>query len=172
MVLDGAVAPRGLVVLNHSLRSPFSAEVSAAATLGARIARSSLVASAVARLASRAIVERRLRSTGSELDARGVELYTRLLRTRRHVGAALGMMAQWDLTRLEAGLSRLRLPVLLVAGERDPWFRPDALQSTAARLPRGSYRLMPATGHLSHEERPDEAAAVILEFAARAEGEA
>ena len=45
-----------------------------------------------------------IEGTGSVLDAEGLELYARLFRTRRHVAAAVGMMANWDLLALKRDL--------------------------------------------------------------------
>ena len=36
-----------------------------------------------------------IEGTGSRLDARGVDLYARLFRTKRHIAATVGMMANW-----------------------------------------------------------------------------
>jgi magnesium chelatase accessory protein len=165
MILDGALAPAGLVVLNHSLTSPFQPMASQLAFTAARLARTPLVARLAASLATPSLVHDRLRSTGSILDPATVDRYARLLRSPRHVGAALGMMSRWDLSDLDRALPGLRVPVLLVAGAHDTWFPPDLLAATAARLPHATSTVVRDTGHLSHEERPEAVARLILSFA-------
>ncbi len=159
------IAPAGLVVLNHSLVSPFDPAASLLATAAARVARLPAVAWLASRLASPAVVHDRLRSTGSIVDPATVDRYTVLFRSPRHVGAALAMMSRWDLGPLERDLARLTLPVLLVAGQRDTWFPPALLAATARRLPHATVATVTETGHLSHEERPEAVAELILSFA-------
>ena len=65
-------------------------------------------------------VAKLLRDTGSRLDARGEALYARVVRepaARR--GAALGMMAHWDLNPLVRDLPSLAPRLLLVTGAAD-----------------------------------------------------
>jgi magnesium chelatase accessory protein len=85
-------------------------------------------------------------ATGSELDARGRELYGRLVRSPAHVGAALAMMAGWDLRPLLAALPRLALPQLLhgTADRTVPVAQSDAVASPAGC--RGAW----TPGHLAH----------------------
>jgi putative magnesium chelatase accessory protein len=165
MILDRRIGPKGLVVLNHSLTSPFHPTAAVLAAAAARVARAPMLARLAAGLATPEVVERRLRSTGSILDPAAVDRYTRLLGSRRHVAAALGMMSRWNLDALESALPGLVLPVLFIAGEHDNWFRPERLAATAARLAHATATTVRATGHLSHEERPETVAELILTFA-------
>ena len=107
------------------------------------------------------------RSTGSRLDAAGLALYERLMKTSGHIGGALALMANWDLEPLQAALPRLDLPVLLAHGDRDKTIPPATSRTVAARLPRGEALMLPGLGHLAHEEDPAGHAALISEFARR-----
>ena len=113
---------------------------------------------------SQASVRALIRSTGSTLDARGMELYRRLLADRTHVDGTLAMMAQWELGPLLAGLERVSVPVLLLTGGRDSAVPPDTSARAAARIAAGQWVDDPAHGHLMHEEVPLETAAAIHRF--------
>ena len=105
------------------------------------------------------------RATGSTLDSRGTELYARLFRRRDHVGAALAMMANWDLAALAADLPRLTAPLRLVYGDRDAAIPPKAAGEIAARIPGATVVAMPGLGHLAHEEDPAAAVRIIADAA-------
>ncbi len=101
------------------------------------------------------------RATGSTIDARGIEFYTRLFRRRDHVAGALAMMAHWDLATFSAGFDRVRGPVRLVYGDRDAAVPPSVAGDVAARIDGAKAEAMPGLGHLAHEEAPATAAAII-----------
>jgi magnesium chelatase accessory protein len=105
------------------------------------------------------------RSTGSRLDANGLALYERLMKTSGHIGGALALMANWDLEPLEAALPGLDLPVLLAHGDRDKTIPPATSRTVAARLPQGEALMLPGLGHLAHEEDPAGHARLIGDFA-------
>lgn len=107
-----------------------------------------------------------LRSTGSRIDRRGLELYARLFASPSHCAGALEMMADWDLPSLARQLGDLRLPVLLTHGERDTAIPVAVAREAAARIPNAALELLPGRGHLAHEERPDLAAKIVIGFAA------
>ena len=115
--------------------------------------------------ADRAAVQRLIDSTGSSLDAAGVEGYARLVRDPSHIAGVLGMMAAWDLAALERDLPQLDVPVALLVGGRDRTVSPVEAQVVAQRVPRAEVRRFPAYGHLMHEEAPDEVATAVFEFA-------
>jgi magnesium chelatase accessory protein len=119
------------------------------------------------RARDRAAVERLIASTGSRLDARGIDAYAQIVADPAHVSAALAMMANWDLAALERDLNRLRTPTLLIAGANDRTL--PASESRRARdvLPTAEFVELPGLGHLAHEEAPAQVARLILDFAAR-----
>jgi pimeloyl-ACP methyl ester carboxylesterase len=78
--------------------------------------------------------------------------------------------ALWELTRagglpdLSASLSELRMPVLVLAGRRDPLVTPECNRRLAGRIPDAELRFIEDCGHVPHEERPAEFLRVLEEF--------
>jgi magnesium chelatase accessory protein len=107
------------------------------------------------------VIDDLLRQTGSRLDAEGVRLYRILAGNAEHVSAALGMMANWDLPRLERDMPRLDVPLVLVVALRDEMVRPSVAEGVKALLPRSELIRLRGLGHLAHEEDPVQLAAVI-----------
>ena len=64
-------------------------------------------------------VERLVDRTGSRLDARGVDLYRRLISFPGHVAATLRMMATWDQEPLERDLPTILHPREPLVADRD-----------------------------------------------------
>lgn len=170
MCLNGDIAPQRLVSLNGALlplRGLPGRIFSPAAKL---LASNSLVPRLFARQASdRRVIERLLRDTGSILEPAGVEQYRRLAGNARHVAAALGMMANWDLSSFARELPRLKTPLMLIAAEKDRTIRPIEAFRARELLPTAALISLPGLGHLAHEERPREVAKLIIE-AARSAG--
>ena len=106
-------------------------------------------------------VARLLNSTGSHLDARGIAFYRHLFSTRRHVAAALGMMANWDLHQLWRDLPRLDVPLDLVAASADLTIPATQAYDVKARVPQGAVHLVRGLGHLAHEERPEQISGLL-----------
>lgn len=167
LALDHGMYPRLLVSLNgallpfggapgHLLFSPMAKLLSA----------SSLVPRLFTwRARDPAAVQRLVRATGSRLDARGIELYGRLVRSPAHVRAVLSMMAHWNLPALQRELGRLDLPVLLVAADHDRTVPPGEARSVQALLPHAQVVMLAGLGHLAHEEQPRLVADLIVEHA-------
>jgi len=63
-------------------------------------------------------------------------------------------------------LAALRLPVLLVVGERDPLFPPDVVRRAAALLPDARVVEIPGTGHSPYFEDPGAWNAAVADFLA------
>ena len=167
MVLDGAIAPAGVVGLNGALK-PFDGVAGQIfSPLAKLLTGLPLLPGLFAwRARNQATVEKLLAGTGSSIDAQGVALYARVIQDPRHTAAALAMMARWDLRPLVADLPRLAVPLLLIAAENDRAI-PAAVSEEAARLvPGARVALVPGLGHLSHEEDPAGTAALIEAFAA------
>lgn len=135
------------------------------------LARSSVASSLIAfRARDRGSVDRMLQSTGSTLDARGVELYARLSKRPAHVAAVMAMMASWDLEPLFAELPRLDVPMLLIAGEGDRAVPLRQQRFAAARMRQARVVVVSGAGHLVHEEEPRAVAHAIIDEALAREG--
>lgn len=166
LALDGAIEPDAIVSINGALM-PIGRE---AADFFSGAARLLSGIPFVPRLfawgaANSGVAERLLRDTGSRLDAQGVEYYARLLRHSGHIAAALGMMANWDLRPVLRDLPRLRPELILVVGARDRAVPPADAGRVRAILPSARIVTVPDTGHLTHEERPEEVARIVLDAA-------
>jgi len=167
MALDGTLdAARGLVSLNGAL-VPFSGS---AARMLAPLAKFLFVNPIMPRLIAwkagdTPSVERLIRQTGSTLDADGVEYYRRLVATPKHVAAALGMMANWDLDSLYRDLPRLETPILLVAGQNDRAIRAEDAFTIREQVSSARVEIMRGLGHIAHEEQPAQVATLMLAFA-------
>jgi pimeloyl-ACP methyl ester carboxylesterase len=70
-------------------------------------------------------------------------------------------------TAVWRGVSRLRLPALLVRGEHSPTFLPAAQERLLRLLPRAQSVTIRDAGHLVPMERPHDVASAILEFLER-----
>jgi len=163
LCLDRVFEPHTLVSLNGAL-TPFNALAGVLfPPLAKALFLNPLAPRAFARYVDRARVRRLIDSNGSRLDERGVELYTRLLRSPDHVAAALGMMAQWDLRPLVADLARLPVPMLLAVGECDRAVLPEQAERVRSQVPRARIERLPGLGHLAHEEVPERVARLLVE---------
>lgn len=163
MRLDGLMNPAKLIGLNAALL-PFPG---LAAKLFPALARALFVNPFAPHILARIArtpgeVARFLpRSTGSKIDARGVDLYARLLGDSSHIAGAITMMAEWDLDALRRDLPKLTTPLLLIHGEADTAIAPRYATEAAALVQRGRARLLPNLGHLAHEEKPADVATII-----------
>lgn len=168
LVLDRRIVPTALVALNGALTplpGPSSQLFPAAARL---LALTDLAPRLFTLHAGNALWLRRfLDGTGSRLDPDGVALYRALLADRAHVGAALRMMAHWQIAPLAAALPGLPCPLHIVVGDNDRMIRPADGERLAATIPGATLHRLAGLGHLAHEERPDLAAAIVEQEAVR-----
>ena len=168
MALDGQIAPHGLVSLNGAFLPLEGVPGQIFSPLAKLLVGLPLLPQLFAwRAKSDAAVRQILEGTGSRIDAQGIALYGRMIRNPAHAAAALGMMAQWDLHPLLRDLNHLRVPLLLVVGENDRAVPPAQAARVGSIVPEAAVVTMPGLGHLAHEERPNEAAALIIDFARR-----
>jgi magnesium chelatase accessory protein len=171
MCLDGKIAPRLLVSLNGAFM-PFGGVVNRLISpVTQLLAMNPLLPRALAWQASKArAVERLLSNTGSTIDAQGVALYRKLVRSPAHVAAALRMMANWRLEPLLHDLPRLTQQLLLVVGDNDRSISPDVARQVREICPQALIQHLPGLGHLAHEEQPDLIANIVMRYAAQAKG--
>jgi magnesium chelatase accessory protein len=113
------------------------------------------------------MVEKMIANTGSRLDAPGLGYYVRLLGDPGHVHNVIRMFAHWH--PLHPGLTGLPCRLVLVAADGDSAIPPKVARQTAGLVPGCELIVHKGYGHLSHEEAPEETAALIVQ-AARAAG--
>ncbi len=106
------------------------------------------------------------RSTGSKIDAEGMACYAALLRNPRHTKGALAMMANWDLPTLRTRMAKISNPVLLVHSDKDAAIPLDWAREADGWLPDSRLEVLAGLGHLAHEEAPERAAEMIVDYAA------
>jgi magnesium chelatase accessory protein len=107
-------------------------------------------------------VERLLAGTGSQPTMEDVDFYRRLFQSPQHISSTLEMMANWDLDSLAKDLHRLRIPLVLVAGQSDKAISPAAASQVRNMVPNAKVESLAGLGHLAHEQRADLVAEVIL----------
>lgn len=168
LALDLPARPKGIVCINAALeefRGPAGAVFPILAQALALTPLPALAFSRAARLP--ATVRKAIASTGSRIDAAGLDLYRRLLSDRGHVDATLCMMANWRLGELVGDLPRLEVPALFVVGAEDRAVPPDTSSRAARRIAGARVEVLPGLGHLLHEEAPEAAARLVRAFLAR-----
>jgi magnesium chelatase accessory protein len=170
MCLDQRITPRLLISLNGALL-PFGGLAGVVfSPLAKFLAANPLAARFVAKRGeSSQRVADVLEGTGSKLDDRGLELYRRLFASPGHVASALQMMAGWDLVPLQRELPRLTVPLLLVVASDDRAVAPETGITVRDRVPGARISYLRNVGHLAHEERPAEIAALIVREAIAAQ---
>jgi magnesium chelatase accessory protein len=126
------------------------------------LASSTITAKAFALFAgSRSSIERMMRSTGSSIDADGMRQYERLAGSSAHVHGALALMANWDLRPLLQDLPRLPARLVLVTGSKDGMVPPAEAYRVRSLFPKAELVSLRGLGHLAHEERPADIAALL-----------
>lgn len=155
MILDQAIAPKALVSLNGALLAFSGLAGQFFSPIARVLASMPLVARFFAwQSADTATVERLIASTGSKLDARGLQLYAQCVRNEGHVDAALAMMAHWDLQQLQSELHKINIPVWMVAAKNDLTVPAEQAAQVAKELQFSELVIWPKLGHLAHEENP------------------
>ncbi len=106
-------------------------------------------------------VARLLGDTGSKLSPEGLALYRQLFQNPSHIAATLGMMAQWDLSGMEADLAHVQAHCFFVAARNDKTIAPEIASRAAGCARHGTIIAIENYGHLMHEEDPELAASII-----------
>ena len=166
LALDCRIAPKALVSINGALR-PYGGD---AARWLSPLAKLLFVNPFMPRLfawqaGNRKAVERLIRNTGSTIEPVGVDQYLVLVSNPDHVAAALGMMANWDLQTLARDLSKINVPLLLIAGQNDKAIKSEDVFHVRGMVPKARTEVLRGLGHLAHEEAPAAVADAILSFA-------
>ena len=166
--LSGRRAPRAIVGFAPSLVPPPAVYGKFIAPFVNPFATSSLVARATAEFASRTgLVHWLLHSTGSAIPAPQRARYVELFRNPSHVQGAMGFMAAADLARLLEEAKALPVPVTFVVGSHDHWIPERPLRAVIARAFPSATVVRWEGGHLMHEVRHAEAAALLREVLER-----
>lgn len=167
MCLDGLLAPRSILSINGALVPLDGLAGRIFSPLAKLLTVAPLVPELFAwRAAHPVVLDRLISGTGSRLDAQGIALYRQLIANPGHAAGALGMMANWDLHALWRDLRSLETPLHLVVGSNDLIVPPHTAQRVADLLARQQVApvlVLQGLGHLAHEERPDQLAAIVLE---------
>ncbi|MEM7667505.1 MAG: alpha/beta fold hydrolase BchO [Paracoccaceae bacterium] len=165
MALNGQAHPRLIIGLNPAL-APFRGMAGAVFPRLARaLALNPFVPWMFSSFASAAgQVPRLIETTGSDIDQRGLEFYTRMITRSEHVDGALSMMALWNLDPLLDALPSIDLPVHLIVGQGDRTVPTDEAPAIARTARQINVREVAALGHLMHEEDPELFAAMIKEL--------
>jgi len=166
MALDGLLAPSRLVSVNGALLPLDGWAGQFFSPLAKLLAKAPLVPELFSWRAAQAdVLQKLLDGTGSRLNAEGQALYRQLIANPGHAGAALAMMAHWDLHRLAGDLPALATPLTLVAGAQDVSVPPVVAYRVSAALRQQSPRpvhMLAGLGHLAHEEQPSAIAPLVL----------
>lgn len=96
-----------------------------------------------------------------------VQRYFDLLLRTGNRRAASEIVAVGDLHENLDGLSKLKVPTLVLWGEKDAWILPKYAERFRQRIPRAEVIRYPALGHIPMEEDPAETAADVRKFLSR-----
>lgn len=162
LALDGLIAPQAIIALNGAIlpMHPFSHPF--VSLMAKFLAANPFVPWFFAKQASRGTVDRLLDDTGSQVPQQSRACYGELLQSRRHVAAALRMMAHWDLETLARDLPQLKTKLILVTGDNDRTIPPNTSDAVARILGTSERVKLPRLGHLAHEEDARRIAEIIL----------
>ena len=67
----------------------------------------------------------------------------------------------------DAPIENIRVPTLIVAGEKDQVYPPELARGMASRIPGAELATMKGAGHLANLEQPDEFNRILLDFLKR-----
>ncbi len=95
--------------------------------------------------------------------AGAIESATRLMATVPEPTYRAALRALMGFDRRD-NLERLKMPVLLLAGELDPNAPPSVMQAMAQRVEGADYRCLPDVGHLANLEAPQPFVDAVVDF--------
>ena len=161
LCLTGGAEPRRLIALNGALAAQHAFSGALFPSL-AKLASLAPAAQLFSWRASTSHVEQVIRSTGSALDAWGIELYRRLFARRGHVSAAFAMMGGWQSRSVLDELPALACPLTLIAADGDRAVAPSQAHAVRRRVADSEVVRLTVGGHLAHEEHPARVAELIF----------
>ena len=167
MCHDRSISPRLLISLNGALM-PFEGMAGATFAPAAKlIALNPLLPYLVAWRArfEPQVIETLIKTTGSKMDDTGLGLYRRVVSQPRHVAAAIGMMARWDLGRLQELLPDIETRIILIVGMLDGLIKPGDAERVSRLLHDSEIIRLEGLGHVAHEEDPEQIASLIFDKA-------
>ncbi|MFI5088258.1 MAG: alpha/beta fold hydrolase, partial [Terriglobales bacterium] len=108
----------------------------------------------------------RLYADPSHIAPGTFEGYAEPLKIAGSVDYLLGIVRRWhlDVPALEPFYEKIRVPTLLVWGDRDPAVLPSSAAHVQRAIRGSKLVMMPGVGHLPYEEAPEEFNRVLLEF--------
>lgn len=166
MCLDGSIAPQCLISLSGALLPLDGAPGRFFSPTAKLLAMNPLVPRVFAwRARNLDVIKELLGRTGSAIDAEGLRHYAILARNARHAGAALGMMANWNLQTLARDLAAIKTRMMFVTAGRDRMIAPKYGERAHKMVPGSSLVCLDQFGHLAHEEAPETVAQIIADFA-------
>jgi len=165
MISRGLVAPKLLVSINGAFYPFAGSSAPFMSAMAKLLFLNPLTPRLFAFGASDDRVRRLMESTGSEISSDSLGFYRRALGSSAHIAGALELMANWDLEPVANEISVLEVPMLQIIGAKDGTIEPMASVRTEELLANGSRTVVPDTGHLVHEEQPENVAKIITEFA-------
>ena len=167
MVLDGRIGPRRLVSLAGALLPIAGARGSLFAISAKLFAMNPLTQRLFAlRAHNPNVVRELLGRTGSRVDGEGLRCYSILARNAGHAGAALSMMASWNLQPLARSLPGLGTPLVMITGDRDGMIPASDARRVRDMVPGARWIPLRDLGHLAHEEDPDRVCGLIRQVVA------
>tara|TARA_B100000674_G_C37796500_1_gene894292 strand:- start:105 stop:995 length:891 start_codon:yes stop_codon:yes gene_type:complete len=99
-------------------------------------------------------VKKLLEITGSTLDKKGIDLYSKLIANPDHVSGTISMMAQWNHEELLPKIKNLSMNCLFISGENDRIVHPDVSFRMYNKMKKSKFIKIEHLGHLMHEENP------------------
>lgn len=121
-------------------------------------------------------VAARLRQTTSRpMEAKALETYLSQWRGPEGQAAYLrkdAALGERDTAEVEAMLGSIRVPVLVMWGERDAWLEPAQADRLHELIPGSSLKKVPGAGHFVQEDAPDEVSRGLISFFAAEDGRA
>ena len=112
------------------------------------------------------IAVRRMYGDTGRIPPGTIEGYGRLVTHPGKARHVLSALRNWqrDIEAMRNAIPKIKIPTLLIWGDRDGAVDPESSKALSERLPNCECRMLLGVGHLSFEEVPEEFNRVALEF--------